>query len=268
MRRPSNASWPRARRWTGIEAKIVESAARHSRRFQDEVGRDYILANGLHFYDVWGSIFHREYGVSVEENADLGADASGQKILGRYDIPGNVAYIDSTISEDSGDPRRVFTLWHEVAGHAVLQGRWLRSQLEDRRRGATVEVTEFSISAATEQRLERYANLFASQMAAPDWLVNDAIIRVFQPVRPFLFVQSGEYWLDVRGLRIPKYVVDAGDLARLIGAKISEFFGGLSAEAIGYRVIDLGWIDDRSSGSVRLHRVARRREEPGNLLTA
>lgn len=241
---------------------IIDGARRLMARYEGIVGRDYVLHHGLHFDDFYEKLIYPEFRVDLYEDEDLGDDANGVKLLGRYDVKRNTAHLDRIISREADDPRRTFTCWHEVAGHGVLQGNWLRDQLGREGSSEFVEVTEYSISPATERTLEWQANLFAAHLAAPDWLVNYAMHTTFKPKRPFPFFEPGIYWLDVHGLRLRKYIVDAGDLCGWIGSKISGFFGGLSAEAVGYRVMDLGWVRDFAQRDFHLHRTAKRWQAP------
>jgi hypothetical protein len=118
-------------------------------------------------------------------------------------------------------------------------------------------VTEHSLSAETERALERQANLFASHLAAPAWLVNYAMHKTFRPAGPFVFREPCIYYLDVQDVRVRKYIVDAGDLCGWIGSKTSGYLGGLSAEEIGYRIASLGWARDLCEPDLPLYRTAR-----------
>jgi hypothetical protein len=249
------------------KSDIIAAAKRLGQKYEEIVGRDYILMNGLHFDDVYKKLIFPKFAVDLYEDDDLGEDAEGKKLLGRYDIPEKAAYLDRSISRESNDPRRIFTCWHEVAGHGALQGKWLLDQFQRTGEFESLDVTEYSLSAATECRLERQANLFASRLAAPDWLVNYAISKMFRPKRPFIFYEPCDYCLNVQGLPLRKFIVDAGDLCGWIGSKISGYFGGLSAEAIGYRIADLGWVRDRTAPGPNLHRAARSKAMIGSLLT-
>jgi hypothetical protein len=237
-------------------SKIIDGAKRLGDMYETIVGRDYILRNGLHFHDIYEKLLYPKFKIELFEGGELGTDQDGQKILGRYDVAANTAHLDQIISAESGDPRRAFTCWHEVAGHGVLQGKWLREQVATTGMFGTIKVTEIDLSASVERRLEWQANLFASRLAAPDWLVNYAIKKLINPGRKFLFREPCIYWLNIQGLPLRKYIVDAGDLSGWIGSKISGYFGGLSAEAIGYRITEIGWIDDRTRLGLRLQRAA------------
>jgi hypothetical protein len=242
-----------APRWT--KKTIVDAAARLISKYEDIVGREYIEHNGLQFEDVYKKLLKPRFGVEIDEDIDLGNDTQGRKILGRYDVRANTATLDSVLSIGKDDPRRIFTCWHEVAGHGALQGVWLRKQLESDHLYECIDITDFSLTPGAEQILERQANLFASNVAAPDWLVNYAIKKIMRPSRSFIFTGPCVYWLDVHGLRICKRVVDLYDLGGWIGSKISGYFGGLSAEALGYRIIRMGWVQDLTNPSLHLHRI-------------
>lgn len=241
---------------------VVAAAGRLAAKYESVVGRDYILTNGLHFDDVYAKVLYPQFGTELYEDLDLEKAPDGRKVLGRYDVATNTVYLDRLISRESGDPRRVFTCWHEVAGHGALQGEWLRKRLQRTGFGGVIDATDVSLSAAAEQRLERQANLFAAHLAAPDWLVHYAVRKIFRPNRVFPFTGPCDYWLDVQGWRSHKFVTDATDLQTWIGAKISGYFGGLSDEAIGYRIAELGWVKDSTSGNLRLYRTARGEPAP------
>jgi hypothetical protein len=248
------------------KSDIIDAAARLGKQYEAIVGRDYILTNGLHFDHFYETLLFPKFKTDLYEDCDLGKDAEGNQLLGRYDVQHNAAHLDCSVSRELNDPRRIFTCWHEVAGHGALQGPWLRNEFQRTGEFGSINVTEFSLSASAERRLEWQANLFASRLAAPDWLVNYAIKKMFLPQRPFIFKEPCIYWLNVQGLQLRKYIVDAGDLCGWIGSKISGYFGGLSGEAIGYRIADLGWVRDCTGPDLHLHRAARPKPMIGSLL--
>ena len=255
MREPLRPKPLSAPRWRN--QAIIDAASRLMGQYEAIVGREYITTTGLSFDHFYEHLIFPKFGVNLYEDDDLGEDGDGHKLLGRYDVRGNAAHLDQIISRESNDPRRTYTCWHEVAGHGVLQGAWLRKQLERPGGRESIDVTEISLSPDEERILERQANLFASHLAAPDWLVNYAINTIFRPTRKFYFKEPCVYYLEGYGLKIKNYIFDAGHLSRWIGAKISALFGGLSAEALGYRITALGWIDDRSLPNIGLHRSAK-----------
>jgi hypothetical protein len=238
------------------QAEILERAGRLIDQYCAIVGRSELFRWGLHFDDVFEQAIYPLYGIQLDESRDLGTDPqTGKKTLGEFLPEENIAFIDRSLKDD---PRRIFTLWHEVAGHGVLQGQWLRDQLRKLRvRHRRIVTTEDSLSPAAIDMLERQANLFASHAAAPEWLLHAVIVKVFRPTKLFVYIQPCTYWLEVHGRKC-RYFVDSVDhLCALIAWKIQPHFGGLSKEALGYRIKESGWIADRSSvSSFRLFRSA------------
>lgn len=247
--------------------RIIAAADRLINEYVSIVGKEYIITNGLHFDHVYEELLYPKFEIRLEEDVDLGVDQQGVKILGRYDVQDNIAYIDSTISRESGDPRRIFTCWHEVAGHGALQGKWLRERLVSGN-GAkkAYEETDASIGFDEMQQIERQANIFGACVAAPSWLVNYSIHKIFKPTRKFLYREPSLYWFEVNGLGMSRKINSPAELAGFIGSKISGYFGGLSAEAIGYRLNKLGWIDDRTERNLMIYRTEKSNSIFGNLM--
>ena len=81
------------------------------------------------FDAIYSEIIYPMYEIEIKEIAISDLMKKAPKFLGEYDPFENTAYIDRIINEDSDDPRRAFTLWHEVGGHGILQGDWLRSEV-------------------------------------------------------------------------------------------------------------------------------------------
>ena len=82
----------------------------------------------MSFEAIYEQLIYPDYGIVLEDKYDLGYDNDGIKILGKYDSKENVAFIDRSVSEK--DPRRSFTCYHEVGGHAV-EGRVLCHRRHD-----------------------------------------------------------------------------------------------------------------------------------------
>jgi hypothetical protein len=223
------------------------------------VGRKEILSQGLSFNQVYETVIYPKYEIEIVEDEDLGVDEDGKKILGCFDIEHDRAYIDPSLARERSDPRRTFTLWHEVGGHGVLQGEWLRAQLSARKHGGRLVTTEESLSSATQQRLERQANVFAAHASAPAWLVDTAIALIFQPTKPFVYFRPGYYWLDMRGSQRRFRVSSFEDLCCLIAKEIKHKFDGLSTESLSYRVAESRQLVNRASAPLLLPRVARLR---------
>jgi hypothetical protein len=232
--------------------QVVKQAERLIEDFRAIVGRSWLLHHGLRFDDVYEQVIYPKYEIELDETKDLGFDEAGKKILGAFDVSNNVAFIDVCLK---GDPRRVFTQWHEVGGHGVLQGQWLRDQLP--RSGRRIITTEASLSANAISVLERQANLYASHAAAPSWFVDAVIGKVFRPTKPFLFFGPCRYWFEVNGIKSGYVAAAFEDLCQLIAWKIQPLFGRLSKEALSYRVKDSSWLVNKSTPSTRLYRTSK-----------
>lgn len=229
-------------------AQIIQSAKRLSRQYAEKVGLRLVLAGGLTFESVHKHFILPYYGIQLIEDIDLGVTGDGKKILGQYDVENNIAYLDSCMNRDKGDPRRVFTCWHEVGGHGILQGDWLRSELRRIDRNPMIVTTETSITPQTTAVLERQANLFAAHAAAPHWLITHAVQRTFQLSRPFRFIGPGVYCFDVGSGTRYRDIGSFGELCRVIAHYIHGYFGGLSKEALGYRIEESRIAIDQTRG--------------------
>ncbi len=154
---------------------IIERAERLINEFvQLRGGKHNVLMSGLCFDRVYEEVIYPNYGIEIDESKELGDDDEGKKILGYYEPFANKAYVDVSLRDD---PRRTFTRWHEVGGHGILQGDWLRKEGSKTR----IVTTEEDISPIALDVLERQANIFAAHAVAPSWLVNGLISRLFRP---------------------------------------------------------------------------------------
>ena len=153
-----------------LSSEIIAAAESLSLRYVEEL-RDLALL-GISFDRFYESVIYPDYGIVLEEECDLGFDAHGSKILGQFEPASNRVYIDASLSRSLQDPRRTFTLYHEVAGHGVLQGEWLRAEFGRVSQSGKLTTTEAMLDLKTVNVLERQANLFAAHVAAPRWLLN------------------------------------------------------------------------------------------------
>src|SRR5260221_12326111 len=202
------------------DAQVVQQAEQLTDDFLRIVGPRHVRINGLRFEDVYEELIRPRYGITLVDGIDFGQDENGREILGNYDVEKNTAFISSVLSADSGDGRRFFTLWHEVGGHGVLQGQWLRDELQK-----CVIVTAESLTSATGDRLERQANVFAAHAAGPGWLVRQAVLALTGREQ-FPFYEANDYCLTVNGLPIRRYIVDFNHLCQWIAHQIAGWFGG------------------------------------------
>lgn len=202
-----------------------------------------------------------QYEIVVEEECDLGHSSTGEKVLGKYLPSQNLALIDASISRRSGDPRREFTLWHEVAGHGISQGAWLRSQLCEE-----VLDDRLTLSLDSERQLERQANIFAAHFAVPAPL----LIQTYQKIignGPIKYIGPGSYGIGFgNGWKLYPNVESITDLARWVGGHLQFFFGRISKEMLGYRILEEGLIHDFTEEDSRDVFSLDRRVPSGNGL--
>ena len=243
-------------------AEIIKRAEELTKRWARHVGPDIGLV--LTSFDaIYNEIIYPEYEIKLKENCDLGFDEEGVKILGEYDWMENVAYIDQAINEETSDPRRAFTLWHEVGGHGVLQGDWLRKEQSRVSGNHRLVTTELSIKNQTIDVLERQANLFAANAGVPLWLLEYRMRQVYRPTRPFRFIGPSRYCLDVNGRCRYGDVSTFDDLCRFIAYYVKSSFGGMSSESIGYQVAKTYLVRDvstRTRPNSRLRRTQKKRQ--------
>ena len=226
-------------------------------QYMKRVGEDRFLENGMCFPELFEEVIYPDYEIELIEGADLGRDCNGKKLLGMFDVEANTVFIDQSIGPESGDPRRTFTLHHEIIGHAVLHGPWLRAEFERLKQRPFLATTQDSIDEMTTDRLERQANLIAGQTSAPTRLVKYALMRKFMLTKKLAFFGGPcGYWLEVDGASRRFNVDDFSDLCRIIARLIQDRFDGLSIQSLSYRVAECSLIDDRSRSGVRLYRAA------------
>jgi hypothetical protein len=221
----------------------------------------------INFDHIWENYIYPEYKIALEEDCNLGHDEEGKKILGRFDLETNTAYIDASLGPGSRDPRRTFTCWHEVGGHGILQGEWLRRELAGLHRVRSIVTTEKSLDGRTHYELERQANLFAARAAAPTWFLQWVIQETYQPTHPLRYTGPGRYCLSVNKATRYHDANDFGHLCRTVAYYISWRFGGLSLEALGYRLVQVGFVTDASRPGLRLNRVAPTSRQPSSMPT-
>lgn len=209
------------------ENRVRELAHTFFKTVVNKFGADYLIANGIRFDEIYDAIIYPQYEIAMDIACDLGLDDDGIQILGQFLPKENVARISRVLVEGN-DPRKVFTCWHEVVGHGVLQGRYLRKNL---RKHPKLFTTQESIRL-WENTFERQANLFASNVAAPQSYIRVIGTRVFGTDRRIRFIGPGHYFIGNRRV----YATTPQNLAWLTAKVIQPYFGGLSAEALSYQV--------------------------------
>lgn len=238
--------------------EIISRADVLSRRFSAIKTVEWILQNGYFFNDLYEHVIYPDYEIEIVENARLGVASDGLKILGQYGPVESCALLDETIGVRSGDRRRVFTIYHEVGGHGILHGEWLRSQLLDGRRAGSLVTTNATLTGGVHGRLERQANLFAAHLAAPRWLLRIVMKKLFDLRNPYRYTGPGTYgmWCGRSDVKVRIDTFD--ELCRFMASKIRHRFGCLSAEALGYGIKECGLVVDCTRRRMRLRRVGAR----------
>lgn len=214
------------------------------------VGIDTLLKRGWLFEDVFETVIQPRFGIGLVEHCDL----SSRYALGLYDPIENVAFIDGCLSDWMNDPRRVFTLYHEVCGHGVLQGEWLRQQLRCHQNAHSPCVEPYS--QATQTVLERQANIFAAECAAPQPLVDRQLVLRLRPKFPLRYVGSRTYHFGDSGQTRKRHVQDFRDYCRELATFIKPWFGGLSVQALGFQVERSTVVERWPNQSYSLRRVS------------
>jgi hypothetical protein len=207
----------------------------------------------MSFDAAYNDIIYPTYGISLVEDMDLGYDDQGTKVFGKCDPIENAAFIDVSLKND---PRRAFTCWHEVGGHGVLQGNWLRQEFARIRRRGCLVTTEASMSFSATNIMERQANLFAAHAAAPTRFLVYVLVDLLNLTRPIRYIGPARYDLDLNGARTFIAVESFSDLCLKLAKLIQWRFGGLSVEALSYRIKSMPYIvQDVTAQAWTLHRT-------------
>jgi hypothetical protein len=263
--------------WQRIEAppfsnrRIIQEAEELTKSYARDFKKVPASIFTINFDHIYENFIYPKYGINLEEDCDLGYDNQGKKLLGRFDLATNTAFIDASLGPGSRDWRRTFTCWHEVGGHGILQGPWLKREMGRFCQTRYIETTEASIDEQTEYKLERQANLFASHAAAPSWFLRYVLHTTYQPGHPFRYVGPGRYSFYVNKTDLFREIKDFNHLCWTVANYLSGRFGGLSREALGYRIAEVGFVIDDCHPGLRLNRSARstaRFTEPSHVLAA
>jgi hypothetical protein len=233
--------------------EVVDRAEAFAERFLLDFwkGRVNPKLVGISFDAVYEHVIYPEYNIVLIEDLDLGCHPSGEKIWGKYEPHSNTAYVDCSLRND---PRREFTCWHEVGGHGILQGDWLRSRAITV--GAVV-TTQSTLSPLTVNALERQANIFAAHAAVPTKLLAHVWVEMFDPDGPMEYRGPGPYTFHVNHRVVRREIEDFNHYAWTAASFLRRRFGWISAECISYRLQDIKVIKDCTVSNVELHRVAK-----------
>ena len=196
-----------------------------------EVGEDYILKNGLNFDDAYDSVIYPRYEIAMDRNIDLGVDDDGIEIFGQFLPHHNVALISRNLIVRN-DPRLLFTTIHEVVGHGILHGNYLRKTGKDYPHLYSTRESIFM-----ENAFEHQANTMAINFVAPEGFVLALYWKVFGTRRNINYTGPGRYSLCFNNKNWSVWANSPYHLAWLIAKKLKHYFWGLSTESLMYRVL-------------------------------
>jgi hypothetical protein len=236
-------------------SEIQERAEQLTLAYAEQVGLE-VARLGINFQVVYEEVIYPDFGIELQEGLDLGFDDSGKKLFGRFLPMENIVQIDRIISDDPNHPQRAFTYWHEVGGHGVLQGDWLRKQLKLHGGSSCIATTEDSLSFDVISALERQANVYAARAGAPNWLLYHVVNETMDLSRPIRYIGPSKYTLQIQGRAETVNVKSFEHLCWIIGKQIQFRFGWLSAEALGYRIAETSMVKDFTNSPFKLNRVA------------
>lgn len=198
------------------------------------VGPEHVLSCGIDFDEVYDAVIYPHYEIILDKNEDLGFDDFGDPILGRFIPKDNAALINKRLFE-TRDPRTVFTEWHEVTGHGILHGDFLRKNAQKYQKLFTTEKGMNLI----ENTFEWQARTFAANAAAPRIYVWCMFIKLFGMRRKIKYQGARRYSLIFNNNTWFVYVSSPLELARKIAKRMKHYFWGLSTESIAYQVLEV-----------------------------
>lgn len=244
---------------------IIESAELISQKFAKIRGRHPAHLFTINFELIYEDCLYPEYEFDFDDDCDLGCDEDGEQIYGAFEPESNCICVDRSLNNPAEllGRKKTFTIWHEV-GHAILHRGWILSQA--RQRGIKrLTDTELSIEPDVESNLERQANLFAGRAGAPTWFLDYVLSETFSlRTRQLRYTGPGRYGFYVRGFDTQYSISSFAHFCAVAAYHVRDRFGGLSVEALSYRVaesrlvLDLG--PKPSKGKpFRFHRSASRR---------
>lgn len=216
--------------------QILNKAHQFWLEYVGEVGREHVLNCGVNFDEVYDTVIYPKHEITLVRDEDLGVDDFGNPILGRYIPKEKTALVDNKLFE-SRDPRTTFTEWHEVAGHGILQGEFLR---KTQSKNQKLYTTEKGINPlGFENAFEWQANTFAANVAAPKCYVYCIYVKLFGMRRKIRYNGPGRYSLIFNNMFWPIYVGSPLNLAWKIAKRIRHYFWGLSIESLAYHVLNV-----------------------------
>jgi hypothetical protein len=222
------------------EQQIRQRAESIFWEYVGEVGENYLFSRGIDFDEVYEAVIYPRYEIEFVKTEDLGVDDDGIEILGEFLPKDNTALISRRLF-DNADPRKVFTECHEVGGHGILHGQFLR---ENATKYPKLYTTEKAIIETEDvwrkfNTFERQANTFAASFIAPAGYVLALYWKLFGAKRRVNYTGPGRYSLCFNDYTYYVNVASPYQLAWIIAKRMKHYFWGLSTESLSYKVLEV-----------------------------
>jgi hypothetical protein len=208
-------------------------------KYVQVVGPEHVLNHGVDFNELYDALIYPQYEIELVRDQTLGLADDGSQILGEFLPKDNTALVDKSLYE-TGDHRFVFTVSHEVIGHGVLHGPFLREHAKEY---ATLLSTERSTGLTASgfdwsqmNTFEWQANAFAAHVIAPRTYVWCLWVKLFGTDRKMGYRGPGCYHLTFKDMSLPVKINSPFQLAWIIAKKMEHYFWGLSTQCIAYQV--------------------------------
>jgi len=207
--------------------------------YVQEVGPEHVLDYGVNFDELYDALIYPRYEIELDRSQSLGEDDEGNPILGEYLPRDNAALVDRKLFANK-DPRRVFTLCHEVIGHGVLHGPFLR---ENAKRFPKLLSTDHSVGFTNTgfdwhqmNNFEWQANAFAANVIVPRTYIYCLWRKLFGMNRKLPYRGPRRYYLTCRDTTLAVRANSPFQLASVIAKRMQHYFWGLSVQCIAYQV--------------------------------
>jgi len=213
-------------------------------QFVAEVGKDHLFRHGTNFDEYYDALLYPKYEITLERDVDLGVDDDGIQIFGKYLPKDNTALVDRKLFQTK-DPRKVFIEIHEVIGHGVLHGPFLREnaskypKLYTTKEGIGLEDKGTSFNWKQMNTFEWQASAFAVNAFAPRNFVWCMYRKIFEVDRKIKFRGADSYILVCNNKPRRVFVRSPLQLAWVIARQIQPYFWGLSAQSLAYQVLEV-----------------------------
>ncbi len=223
------------------DPQIVDRAQDLFQEYVRVVGEKHIATCGMDFENIYDVLIYPKYEIAMEKE-DLGQDDDGTEILGEFLPKDNVALLSKNLFE-TGDPRKVFTQIHEVIGHGVLHGPFLRKNANKYSRlcttAGTIDDGVDVFSSNVFNTFESQANTFAVSFFIPIQYLTSLYCRLARTKRQFRYTGPGRYGFYFHGRDFSRYAASPYQAAWIIAKQMEHYFWGLSTECLAYRVLEV-----------------------------